>query len=628
MKSIEINYENITINNLSYYLYGLTQKEQEEIFENPKVIKIFQDYLIEEASYSHYNQLFEKYDPNLLKNVFTDEFIDEYKYEINEYQNYILFASMFTNTKDTNSLMDNILESDKLFDFFSEEYEKLYSAVSMDLKHYKKLIEKIEEKNYYDKYKYMNINGEELEKEILNEHYSQNTLCWLITTMSMKTKKDFYKNDPRAIQTLPTIKRYISSYLDNDMEFSSEIIKDPKFFEILKTPSILDFRKRINLLEDNNKYPYYIESQVKKYYEDLLSTYNQETKLFTCYEEILDDQDKYYEYLRDHDNYLTGGATVIRENRRDKEKYIKTTNKKVSEIVVDYLFQDNIYNVWHNINQMINYISKLDEKISPVSKENLMFYKNILQIDKQSPEEKIDMLNKLKEKDINTMFYEDLRNTKDLAYKNIKENLIDPIDMKYEKIELTEKYAVPTYDLRDEEYFMLVRTLHSNYHEDYATRAASSYSLISNENTALFEEERSITYGYSSFDIDRVMHMFDFDSFSSAYATSIGGSKEATYHVNQISTPEEIANTSGYSEILLKNETKENGKFNEIKPNFIVVKEEPKEKDIEAAKQLNVPIVIIKEQLSKNGGIHFITDKTENYTQGSYEEDKRNEKRH
>ena len=71
-----------------------------------------------------------------------------------------------------------------------------------------------------------------------------------------------------------------------------------------------------------------------------------------------------------------------------------------------------------------------------------------------------------------------------------------------------------------------------------------------------------------------------------------------------------------------------NGKFNEIKPNFIVVKEEPKEKDIEAAKQLNVPIVIIKEQLSKNGGIHFITDKTENYTQGSYEEDKRNEKRH
>ena len=229
----------------------------------------------------------------------------------------------------------------------------------------------------------MNIYGEDTEKEILNENYSKKTLNWLITKMSINTKKDFYKNDPRGIETIPSLKQHIDGYLENNIEFSENIIKDPKFFEILKTSSILNFRRRINLLEDNNKYPYFIESQVKKYYESILSTYNQETKLFTCYEEILEDQDKYYEYLKDHDNYLTGGATVIRENRRNKEKYIKTTNKKVSEIVIDYLFQDNIYNVWHNINQMINYISKLDEKTSPVSKENLIFYKNILLVNER-----------------------------------------------------------------------------------------------------------------------------------------------------------------------------------------------------------------------------------------------------
>ena len=37
------------------------------------------------------------------------------------------------------------------------------------------------------------------------------------------------------------------------------------------------------------------------------------------------------------------------------------TSKKISEVVIDALFSDNIYNVWINIREMIRYNNKLDK---------------------------------------------------------------------------------------------------------------------------------------------------------------------------------------------------------------------------------------------------------------------------
>jgi hypothetical protein len=115
--------------------------------------------------------------------------------------------------------------------------------------------------------------------------------------------------------------------------------------------------------------------------------------------------------------------------------------------------------------------------------------------------------------------------------------------------------------------------------------------------------------------------MFDFDSFSSAFSGSMNNSQGVTNNVNQIKTAEELANSGGYSEIILKNNEVGNKKYDEIKPDFVVVKNEPTPRDIKAAQQLNIPIVIIKEKRFV-GSAHFILDESENYTNGNFYEEK------
>ena len=48
----------------------------------------------------------------------------------------------------------------------------------------------------------------------------------------------------------------------------------------------------------------------------------------------------------------------------------KETNKKISEIIIDALFSDNIYNVWLNIKEMLRYNKGLTKKFIKDMYEN------------------------------------------------------------------------------------------------------------------------------------------------------------------------------------------------------------------------------------------------------------------
>ena len=605
--------EDIDENNIwLYYNNAATEENRKKLLANPYVIKYLQDYIIKQSDYSYYGNLFGIIEPTQTTHIFTQEYIKEYISKINKYDRYKLFATMFNQTKNSNELLDSILNNEELFKFFSREYHHMYSAVVLDKEHYLKLIEKIEQNDLYNEFNMLHIDRA-LEEDLLSEEYSIKTLNWLLDKMTKEVKSNFFLTDSRAPLTIPNLKKNLNSYIVHGIKYGNQMITHPDFFEMLKGPSLLQFRQYINIVEDNCNDPHYIETKLKKYYESLIETYNPETKLFSCYDEILLDDDKYYESR--NDGYLLN-SEVKWTNGQNRKKYIDTTNKKLSELIVDYLFQDTIFNVWHNINQMINYTKNLDEKEMPVRLEHLRFYELILRIDDIPPEEKISIFHKLKNKNINLIFYEDMRKTKDLAYSKIKENMIDPTHPIYEKTELTEKYGVTTMDLRDEKYFMLVRTMNNYYEENAATRAASSYTLISNENTTTFGDD-NIIYGYTDFEIDRVEHMFDFDSFSSAFAGSLNNSQGTTNNVNQILTADGLANSAGYSEVILKNKIAAQRKFDEMRPKFVVAKNEPTPHDIKAAQLLNIPIVIIKEK-RLSGHAHFIMDESERYTNGSY----------
>ena len=57
-------------------------------------------------------------------------------------------------------------------------------------------------------------------------------------------------------------------------------------------------------------------------------------------------------------------------------------NRKISEVVVDALFCDNIYNVWLNIKEMLRYNSKLDAEDKVLDNDKIDFYQMILNFDK------------------------------------------------------------------------------------------------------------------------------------------------------------------------------------------------------------------------------------------------------
>ncbi len=216
--------------------------------------------------------------------------------------------------------------------------------------------------------------------------------------------------------------------------------------------------------------------------------------------------------------------------------------------------------------------------------------------DNISSEDKINLFNKLRDKNISTIFYDDLRRIKDYAYDKIKEDMID-LSKYNDKInkEYSAKYGFNVYDLRDCEYTMLVRTLGSRYKEE-TINTRDCYSIISNENSNVYGDG-SIVYGYYSFDNDNIIHMLEQDSFSS----NSYDNENVTKYVNRIMTSKEIVNgSSWYSEVDIANKKDDNGKYKTMKPDFIIAYDFVSDLNVIESKRLGIPIVLIKKSLLKD----------------------------
>ena len=209
-----------------------------------------------------------------------------------------------------------------------------------------------------------------------------------------------------------------------------------------------------------------------------------------------------------------------------------------------------------------------------------------------------NVIKELKDKNINLMFYEDLRKLKDKSYNLIKSELFDFKNNgdSYNE-ELSNKYGTSVYDMRNKDFFMLVRA--ENGHRDKDRWRRNCYSIISDDNTDVFGHGSVNIYGYNSFENDRVLHMFEGDAFSGDENKNFGSRER----VNRIMTPEELANSSSwYSEIQLVNIKDSNSKntYFAKKPDFIVVYNKPSEGNIRESKERGIPIVIINEQRLKD----------------------------
>ena len=521
-----------------------------------------------------------------------------------------------------------IVDDDKMLDNFLKESNKFDSLFeNLDYSLLIKIIYKLQEKGSLFNHEFLVCISKENQYLLLKEDkINDDSLVHLINSFYYEVRSYFFQNDKRALYLYD--KFDIPGFVRAGVRFNDNILKKKEFFELLKDRSLIIFRNNINNVEKHNN-PTIIEEKVDTYYEEILNLYSSDYELFTPYKEILDNPslfvgfDKKTSYLFHYDiiDKLTSLLRVDNEgnyyflDKAELEKFLRSeTSKKMSEVIIDSLFKDNIYNVWLNIKEMLRYNDGLSDGEKIFDNDKIFFYNSIINFDNLSNINKMLFYNSFKNKNVNLMFYEDLRNIKDYAYDKIKTKIFN-VDSITDKMFVSNDVSI--YDARNSNYYMLVRT-QAQYREDSHYRR-NCYSIISDENTSVFGEcdYTSFLYGYNGFDNDMVLHMFESDSYSSGFRDN------SSRFVNRIMTVDELVRgSSSYSELQIVNKKidGEKHKYSVKKPDFIVVFDNVREMHIEEAKRLNIPIVIIKKKKLENKIEFHFDEGKDSYVESIYNE--------
>lgn len=540
----------------------------------------------------------------------------------NEYKFFVVLCE-----NDINNTILWILQNDNLFKEFFMKVDNFYSMFcDLDYDLIVKIIYKLDEYRdyFHDKgYDFLSLINKDNQKALLGENFSDDIILKLIGYFNIDTLSYFFLNDRRSIDLFEKIPN-INGYINSGVKFNDSILSSQRFFNRLKSSSFVIFRKNINTVETYNN-PIMIEQKLKKYYDELISSYDSEEDMFGEYWGVLNNPSLLYNYY-DKDTFIFSYDIVLLFEKylscddndnlyfKDRDALIQIlkmeTSKKISEVVIDALFSDNIYNVGINIREMIRYNNKLDKNDKTLDDDRVAFYKMILGFDNISSKDKIKLFNEFKDRNFSLTFYDDLRKLKDASYDMIKNDLLDlsKYSDKVSSIDC-ERTQCLVYDLRDSKYTMLVRSKFP--HKDKSNKRRNCYSIISDENNNTFdqgEDNDKIIYGYNSFLNDRVIHMLEQDAFSS---DAYNDNKDVSNYVNRIVSRDELVLGSDcYSEVELVNIQDENGKYINQKPDFIVVYDNIRDIDITESKRLNIPIVIIRKNiLDKNERIDMEFDR-------------------
>lgn len=346
----------------------------------------------------------------------------------------------------------------------------------------------------------------------------------------------FVQNDSRLLDFIINRKVSIDDLIFHKFKLPDELLRSDIFFDTLVKDNVIgatwvDRRKRINQV---------IESQQSYFL---------------------------YEKFRNYESSLIESGSLSLE--------------ELQEVVVDYLFEDNIYNMKLNINEMLRFQNKINEVLIDEDRYNL--YKQVFNISSLTEDELLYIYNQYKDTNLNTLFYSDLRSVREHSYDIIKNNLYKPIDKDEEE---SKKYGHDVYVLDGDSFDMIIRGLSEPYNPNIKGLYRECYSLIDEGNLSRFGDEDTYYYGYNNVDTKDFLHLFENDSYSSNL-------KDTTDRINRIMTTDEISEIQGYSELQIK--TIDGKRL----PDYLVCFNNIYNKDIENAKLLGIPIVLIYENMYK-----------------------------
>lgn len=620
------NIDTITPQEIINKITKLSQSNRSNLLTNPKVKEKLTPYILEQyKEYKKLNKLKQKLTITEILSLLDVQSIDEFYHKCTfdykckcSFEKYEIFSYLCTNQKDSITLVNYLLTNNEFFLEFIKNItfcREVFTYIDTEL--ILKIILKLYSlKNEKYLYFFVSLLSIDAQKELIDAHLNDNLLVNITGYLKPESIKYLFEVDKRINYLFPRI--YLKDLIENGTEFPNEILNNKKFFNMLKSNSLVTFRKTINDLEKNNL-PEPIEFYISKYYEELLDSYNEEYDMFNDYVNIISRINRMNNNVNFNTYILDSDAKKVYNDFLDGKKvnitneYIKFTSLKLSEIIIDSLFQENIYNVWFNIREMFRFNNNM--QVLTENKEE--FYTTILNFDNLSNKDKIKFYNTYKNKNINLMFYEDLRSVKDKSYEFINNQLFNYNNYDI-NLKLSLLYKTSVYDLRDKKFYMLVRG--EENHQDVTTSKRNCYSIISNDNTNIFGYGLMTTYGYNHLDVGRVLHIFEEDSYSSDLNEK---PVIPRLKVNRIMTPKELSNgRSWYSEIQIINKKIDNDLCIAKKPDYIVAIDYISSIDVSESKRLNIPIVLIKKQVLEQDKMVDISlkNKEDEYIDKYYQE--------
>ena len=509
----------------------------------------------------------------------------------------------------------NVYDYNEFHNYFkqnrtNEEYKMFVSLIEVDfngfidsIQNKKEILENFIKKNgiYYGHFGYCNLeslkiilkeirNNENLHDcnnsfvlslpyEVVNEYlnnyaYDEDEVA-LLVNYNYKIRENFFKENPLALKLINSSKVSVYPIINSELKVSEDILRSDKFFDALKDSNIIEFRKNVNSVLENNP-SMYIEEKLNKYEDNLILNFDLEIDLLEPYKNL--NEQEYYDKAKDknEDKFLYDYDNRQIDNM-EFESYIKyMSSKKLFNLIIDRLFKDNYYNVVINIKEIFRYNQKFEKSL--IEEDNLNIYLTIIEFETLTNKEKIDFFKKYKDMNLNTKFYEDIRRCKDNAYNNMINGLYAPSN---KNDFLSNKYGVDVYMLDGEDFNMIIRGLGNTYRENIGLYR-ECFSLISQDNTS--KHESPFYYGYNDINYNNIVHVSEHDSFS----TNV--SKNSTKNINRIMTSDEINSYYGKSEIQIKTNQ------GALKPSYLVAFNDIPESYIENSKTLGIPIVLINEE--------------------------------
>lgn len=425
----------------------------------------------------------------------------------------------------------------------------------------------------------------------------------LDTIEDKKVLQEWINKDSRAKKLI--YKMDVTKLLKLDIVIPEEITQEPEFSSYLfnsiikKTESLIDIRSYIHKIKNTDyNLGTRLSAELRKYYDVIINSYDASTGLFNDYNKFMNEGiigNDFYLFT----NQLKKTLASVSNQSELKQKLKKETSLKISEIVIDAIFEDNIYNVKLNITEILRYLNSIEEKI--IDDEQIAFYKMILNVDSMENEEKIRLFNSLKDKNVSALLYDDLRSLKNHSYNAIADCLTDfKTNEALKNFELSNKHGVDIYELNGEKFYMLVKSMEPISDKDCLNSInlenensetlveRGCYSLIGSDDISVYNQK--FVYGFNNFVPDNIISVFERDCFSRENDEKILNENYGTLLVNRLMTPSQIVNglksdrRVGYSEIQIAGN---------LKPDFIVAFDKVNDLMINESKKMNIPIVVI-----------------------------------